>query len=88
MIRKKTEKVVKADIVEKQGIYSTTHYENDKICFDIDWTKLAAHVREALDNHHREQLVKEAPYHPGYEGAVIETKKSTKATKSRKTAKK
>lgn len=53
--------------------------------YEIDWNKLAKNVREALEEHERQKLVEAAPYHPGYEGAVIEQEKpkKTKAKKSK-----
>lgn len=46
--------------------------------FIIDWDKIARNVREALEEHERKQMVEQAPYHPGYEGAVIEQEKPKK----------
>ncbi len=40
--------------------------------FIIDWDKIARNVREALEEHERKQMVEQAPYHPGYEGAVVD----------------
>lgn len=39
--------------------------------YEIDWDKLSKNVKEALEEYERDKLVQEAPYHPGYEGAVI-----------------
>ena len=51
--------------------------------YEIDWDKLAKNVREALEEHERKKLVEAAPYHPGYEGAVVEQEKPKK-TKAKK----
>jgi hypothetical protein len=54
------------------GNYSTAVYNNNElISFDIDWDRLKIHVREAIAEYEHKRLVEEAPYHPGYEGAVI-----------------
>lgn len=45
--------------------------EKELVQYEIDWDKIAKNVREALEEHERQQLVEAAPYHPGYEGAVI-----------------
>ena len=42
--------------------------------YEIDWDKIAANVKEAAEEYERKKLVEAAPYHPGYEGAIIETK--------------
>jgi len=51
--------------------------------YEINWEKIAKNVREALEEHDRKKLVQEAPYHPGYEGAVVKptTVKKTKTKK-------
>lgn len=54
--------------------------------YEIDWNKLAKNVREALEEHERKKLVEAAPYHPGYEGAVVEQEKPKKITKKKKSA--
>jgi len=51
--------------------------------YEINWDKIAKNVREALEEHERQKLVKEAPYHPGYEGAVIKEPKKTKTKKTK-----
>jgi hypothetical protein len=52
--------------------------------YEIDWNKLAKNVREALEEHERQKLVEEAPYHPGYEGAVVKPEKpKTKKIKTK-----
>ncbi len=65
------------------GLYSTQTIENEKIIFDIDWDALKKHVHEALIEHDRQKLVEAAPYHPGYEGAVIDQPKKTKTKKTK-----
>ena len=53
--------------------------------YEIDWDKLQNNVREALEEYERQKLVEAAPYHPGYEGAVVEQEKpkKTRAKKSK-----
>lgn len=52
--------------------------------YEINWDKIRENVREALEEHERKKLVEEAPYHPGYECAVIKSEKpKTKKTKTK-----
>jgi len=54
------------------GKYSIrTIYGDGRVDFTIDWDQLRDHINEALQQHYRAKLVEEAPFHPGYEGAVI-----------------
>lgn len=42
--------------------------------YEIDWDKISSNVKQALEEHERKKLVEDAPYHPGYEGAVVNAK--------------
>lgn len=69
------------------GHYSTRTIHGDgRVDFLINWDQLKTHIKEALEEHNRTKLVEEAPYHPGYEGAVVEQEKpkKTKATRKKK----
>ena len=69
------------------GSHSTrTEYQDGRVDFVTDWDKLAKDVREAIADYERKKLVNDAPYHPGYESAVIKSKE-TKNVKVRKTSK-
>lgn len=79
----KTKKVEKELESIVSGHYSVrTVHGNGDVDFIIDWKQLALHVNDAITTYNRAKLVEEAPYHPGYEGAVIEPTLKTK--KSRK----
>jgi uncharacterized protein YchJ len=68
------------------GSHSTrTEYEDGRVEFVTDWDALQRDVREAIADYERQKLVEEAPYHPGYEGAIIkEVKPAVKAKSARK----
>ena len=68
------------------GFYSTRTIHGDgRVDLTIDWEQLKAHISSALEEHHRSKLVEAAPFHPGYEGAVIETTtKKPKASRKKK----
>lgn len=68
------------------GHYSTRTIHGDgRVDFIIDWEQLRTHINDAMAEHHRTKLVEEAPYQPGYEGAVVEApSKKAKATKKKK----
>ena len=67
------------------GSHSTrTEYEDGRVEFVTDWELLKRDVSEALREYEQKKLVDEAPYHPGYEGAVI-NKLEEKVKKVRKT---
>lgn len=51
--------------------------------YEINWDQIAANVKQALEEHERHQLVEAAPYHPGYEGAVVKTKHTKAKTKKK-----
>lgn len=54
------------------GSHSTrTEYEDGRVDFVTDWDKLAKDVREAIAEYEHKKMVDEAPFHPGYEGAVV-----------------
>ena len=66
------------------GSHSTrTEYEDGRVDFVTDWDALQRDVREAIAEYERKKLVEEAPYHPGYEGAVV-----NEVTKPKRTRKK
>lgn len=66
------------------GHYSIRTVHGDGIVdFVIDWDQLRTHINDALEEHHRNKLVEEAPYHPGYEGAVIESPKPKAKSKKK-----
>ncbi len=66
------------------GSHSTrTEYEDGRVDFVWDWEALQQDVREAIAEYERKKLVEEAPYHPGYEGAVV-----NEVTKPKRTRKK
>lgn len=69
------------------GHYSTRTIHGDgSVEFVINWDQLRIHIADALDEHQRTKLVEEAPFHPGYEGAVIEPPKTkAKTTRKKKT---
>lgn len=55
------------------GSHSTrTEYEDGSVEFVTDWEALKRDVSQALHEYEQKKLVDQAPYHPGYEGAVIE----------------
>jgi hypothetical protein len=65
------------------GNYSVrTVYSDGRVDLTIDWDKLATNVEQAIEEHKRSKLVEEAPYHPGYEGAII-TSEPSKAKKKK-----
>jgi hypothetical protein len=68
------------------GHYSVrTAHGDGRVDFVIDWDQLKTHINDALEEHHRTKLVEEAPYHPGYEGAVVEPPKpKAKTTRKKK----
>lgn len=67
------------------GYYSTRTIHGDgRVDFVIDWDQLRTHIADALEDHHRNKLVDEAPFHPGYEGAIIEQPKPKKPKAARK----
>jgi hypothetical protein len=67
------------------GHYSTRTIHGDgRVEFVIDWDHLRQHVNEAIEEFHRTKLVEEAPYQPGYEGAVITQEKPKKTTRKKK----
>lgn len=64
------------------GSHSTRkEYEDGSVEFVTDWEALKRDVSQALREYEQKKLVDEAPYHPGYEGAVVE--KVEKAVKSK-----
>lgn len=68
------------------GHYSTRTVHGDgRVDFVINWDQLRTHISDALEEHNRTKLVEEAPYHPGYEGAVIkQAKPKAKTTRKKK----
>jgi hypothetical protein len=55
------------------GSHSTrTEYEDGRVEFVTDWEALKRDVSQALREYEQKKLVNEAPYHPGYEGAVFD----------------
>jgi len=55
------------------GSHSTrTEYEDGSVEFVTDWEALKRDVGQALREYEQKKLVDNAPYHPGYEGAVFE----------------
>jgi len=46
-------------------------YEDGRVELVTDWDALARDVKNAVAEYERKQLVDAAPYHPGYEGAVV-----------------
>ncbi|NBP56116.1 hypothetical protein EBU71_06195 [bacterium] len=87
--RKKQSVVVKGNIQEviewpkiTVGSHSTrTEYEDGRVDFQWNWEKLKKDVNEAISEYERQKLVREAPYHPGYEGAVITKEKPRRTRK-------
>ncbi len=70
------------------GSHSTRkEYEDGSVEFYTDWEALKRDVSQALREHEQKKLVNEAPYHPGYEGAVVEkaVKPKTKRKSKEKT---
>lgn len=69
------------------GSHSTrTEYEDGSVEFYTDWEALKRDVSQALREYEQKKLVDEAPYHPGYEGAVV--KKAEKPKTKRKSKEK
>jgi hypothetical protein len=83
MATKKKKEVVTSEPKVVVGLYSKQTIENEKLSFEIDWDALKKHVNEALQEHDRKKLVEAAPFHPGYEGAVIDQPKKTKTKKTK-----
>jgi hypothetical protein len=83
MATKKKKEVVTSEPKVVVGLYSKQTIENEKLSFEIDWDALKKHVNEALQEHDRKKLVEAAPFHPGYEGAVIDKPKKTKTKKTK-----
>jgi hypothetical protein len=70
------------------GSHSTRkEYEDGSVEFITDWEALKRDVSQALREYEQKKLVDEAPYHPGYEGAVVEkaVKPKTKRKSKEKT---
>ena len=64
------------------GSHSTrTEYEDGRVEFVTDWEALKRDVREAIAEFERKKLVEDAPYHPGYEGAVVNQEKPRRTRK-------
>ena len=64
------------------GSHSTrTEYEDGRVEFVTDWEALKQDVRRAIAEFENNKLVEAAPYHPGYEGAVIKQEKSRRTRK-------
>lgn len=76
--KKKAKTEVKVDDVTSREMPKNTKTPKLTIVapeqYEIDWDKIAANVKEAAEEYERKKLVEAAPYHPGYEGAIIETK--------------
>ena len=80
-------KVTKEEVWPKVTIGSHSvrkEYEDGSVEFHTDWEALKRDVSQALHEYEQKKLVAEAPYHHGYEGAVIE-KIEEKVKKVRKT---
>ncbi len=82
MARKKKEETTEVWPKVIQGSHSTrTEYEDGRVEFVTDWDALQRDVREAIAEYERSKLVEEAPYHPGYEGAVVTQEKPKRIRK-------
>lgn len=69
-----------------KGSHSTRiEHQDGTVEFHTDWDALQRDVKEAIAEYERKKLVKEAPYHPGYEGAVVELTKPARTRKAKKT---
>lgn len=67
------------------GSHSTrTEYEDGRVEFVTDWEALKRDVSQALREYEQKKLVDEAPYHPGYEGAVVEKAEKPKTKRKSK----
>ena len=65
------------------GSHSTrTEYEDGRVDFVTDWEALKRDVQEAIADYERKKLVDEAPFHPGYEGAVVKQEKTRRTRKN------
>lgn len=85
--KKKTEEVLETEVVWPKvtiGSHSTrTEYEDGRVEFVTDWDALSRDVKEAIAEYERKKLVDDAPYHPGYEGAVVATDSKPKRTRKK-----
>ena len=85
--KKKTEEVVETEAVWPKvtiGSHSTrTEYEDGRVEFVTDWDALSRDVKEAIAEYERKKLVNDAPYHPGYEDAVVVTNSKPKRTRKK-----
>jgi len=66
------------------GSHSTrTEYEDGRVDFVTDWDALQSTTVPPANSPEAKKLVEEAPYHPGYEGAIVSADSKPKRTRKK-----